>query len=385
MKPRGWPLIGLLLLVLLTGTPAAADLISTADGRTLFGRIQPGPAPDTLIVDSDDGKPVTLSRDEISGVEFRPPALFSSHQKPPAVVLRNGDRLIGSLKQLWPPAVAREGATVVVSPAWVALVRARPGAAPGPAGDNDAIELTNGDRVEGRIEGARDGRLHVRASIGALRVDPARVRSLVLARGDAPLEPAPGIQVLLETTDGERLTGEWVSLSPVEVRLKTAWGGEQVVPMERALRLTVLNGRLVFLSDLRPAEVQETPYFETPHPFRVDRSQGGRPLRLGGRIFSRGLGVHARSALTYTLARSFKTFDATLGIDSEVGNGGSVVFRVVGDEKPLYESLVLRGGDAPMPVSVDVSGFLLLRLEVNEADEGDVADHADWVEARLLK
>jgi hypothetical protein len=36
-------------------------------------------------------------------------------------------------------------------------------------------------------------------------------------------------------------------------------------------------------------------------------------------------------------------------------------------------------------VSVDVSGVVLLRLEVDEADNGDVADHADWAEARLLK
>ena len=74
-----------------------------------------------------------------------------------------------------------------------------------------------------------------------------------------------------------------------------------------------------------------------------------------------------------------------IGIDSEVGNGGSVVFRVIGDERPLFESPVMRGGDAPLAVSVDVTGVLLLRLEVDQADHGDVADHADWAEARLLK
>jgi hypothetical protein len=375
--------IGLLLCSL--GRPAGADLVYTADGRTLYGRLQNGTTPGTLTVDGDDGTSVTLAREEVSGIEFRPPALFGSHRKPPSVVLRNGDRLVGSLRQLWPPAVTREGAAVVVPPAWVAVVHARPGSATSAAGEHDVVELTNGDRMEGMVDGLHEGRLRVRTSLGALTIDPARVSGLTMARGDAPLAPAPGIQVLVETTDGERLTGEWRSLTPVDLRLKTAWAGELVVPVERALRLTVLNGRLVFLSDIRPVEVHETPYFELAHPFRIDLSQGGRPLRLGGHIYSRGLGVHARSALTYTLAGSFKSFNATIGIDSEVGNGGSVVFRVVGDEKPLFQSRVMRGGDASLPVTVDVSGVLLLRLEVEEADQGDVADHADWAEARLLK
>jgi hypothetical protein len=383
MKPPR--LAPLAVLFALSSGAARADLIYTADGRTLYGRVQTGAAPETLVVDTDDGAPVTLRREEVSGIEFRPPSLFGSHQKPPAVVLRNGDRLVGSLRQLWPPAVAREGAAVVIPPAWVSHVQAKAAFAPGTAGEKDRVELTNGDRVEGRIEGVQEGRLKVRTSIGTLKIDPARVNGVTTARADAPLEPAPGIQVLLETTDGERLTGEWRSLTPTQLRLKTAWGGEQVVSMERALRLTVLNGRLVFLTDLRPVELHETPYFDQPHPYQEDRSQGGRPLRLGGRIYAKGLGVHARSALTYTLAGSFTTFTATVGVDSEVGSGGSVIFRVIGDERPLFESPVLRGGDTPLPVSVDVTGVLLLRLEVAEADHGDVADHADWAEARLLK
>jgi NPCBM/NEW2 domain-containing protein len=363
---------------------ARAELVYTADGRALYGQVRVGAAA-TVVVDGGDGSPVTLRREEVSSIEFRPPAPDESHASSPLVVLRNGDHFSGPLRQLWPPAVSRGGATVVVPPSWVAAVRIKPGAAAGTAGELDVVELSNGDRVEGRVEGFRDGRLQVSAPIGALSIDPHRIRGLILARGDAPLDPAPGIQVTLETMAGERLTGEWLALTSSEIRLKPSWGPEMAVPLERATRLTVLNGRLVFLSDIHPTEVQETPFFDTPHPFRVDRSQGGRPLRLGGRVYARGLGVHARSALTYALAGSFKTFATTLGVDSEVGNGGSVIFRIVGDDKPLYESPIFRGGDTPLPVTVDVSGILLLRLEVDEAENADVADHADWAEARLMK
>ena len=366
-------------------SPAQAELVYTADGRTIYGQMRAGAAAGTLVVDGGDGATVTLQREEISSIEFRPPTAGSPRPSAPTVALRNGDRLKGPLRQLWPPAVVRGETTVVVPPSWVAWVQVKAGAATGAAGERDAVELSNGDRVEGRIQGFHEGRLQVTASIGALTIDPSRVRGLVMARGDAPPEPAPGIQAVLETTEGERITGDWLALTASEVRLKPSWGSEFAVPLEQALRLNVLNGRLVFLSDVRPTEVQETSSFDTPHPYRVDRSQGGRALRLGGRVYARGLGVHARSALTYALAGSFHSFEATIGMDSEVGNGGSVIFRVFGDDRPLFQSPVLRGGDAPLPVSVDVSGVLLLRLEVDEADNSDVADHADWAEARLVK
>jgi hypothetical protein len=374
--------------------PVHAELVYTSDGQTLYGRVRAGQERGTLVVDGDDDTPTTLRQEEVSAIDFGPAArpATSTHEAGAAstVVLRNGDQLRGTLRQLWPPTVAREEGVIVVPHAWVASVRVKgkqqeTGRPERPGGIKDAVELANGDRLEGHIEGVRNGRLRVRASVGALSVDPGRVRSVVMARGDAPIEAAPGIQASVEMADGERITGEWRALSATELRLKPAWATELVLPVQRLVRLTVLNGRLVFLSDLRPTEVQERSYFDTPRPFRTDESQGGRPLRLGGRIYSRGLGVHARSVLTYALAGSYKSFAATVGIDSEVGNGGSVIFRLVGDDRVLHETPVVRGGDAPLPISVDVSGVLLLRLEVHEAEDADIADHADWAEARLLK
>jgi hypothetical protein len=375
--------------------PAQAELVYTSDGQTLYGRVRAGESAGTVVVDDGESAPTTLRQEDISAIDFGPAAgpgaPVAEAGSASTVLLRNGDRLWGPLRQLWPPTVARGGGATVVPPAWVAAVRVKqkaeslPGRHEAVGGTRDAVELTNGDRLEGQVEGVRDGRLRVRTSVGALGIDPKRVRSLVMARGEAPLEATPGIQATVETGDGERITGEWKRLSATELHLKPAWGAELTLPVQRLTRLTVLNGRLVFLSDLRPAEVQETPYFDRARPFRIDQSQGGRSLRLGGRIYSRGLGVHARSVLTYALAGSYKTFAATIGIDSEVGNGGSVTFRVVGDDRVLHETPVVRGGDAPVPISVDVSGVLLLRLEVHEAEDADIADHADWAEARLLK
>ena len=56
-----------------------------------------------------------------------------------------------------------------------------------------------------------------------------------------------------------------------------------------------------------------------------------------------------------------------------------------GDDKLLFQSPIVRGGDDPLDLSLDVSSMLALRLEADYADNGDVADHADWADARLLR
>ena len=106
-------------------------------------------------------------------------------------------------------------------------------------------------------------------------------------------------------------------------------------------------------------------------------------LRLRGKAFSRGLGVHSRSVLTYTLDGGYESLRATGGVDDSVGPQGSVIYRVYGDDKLLYESPVQRGGDEPLEIQVPIKGVLLLRLEVDFADNGDAADHANWAAARL--
>jgi len=151
------------------------------------------------------------------------------------------------------------------------------------------------------------------------------------------------------------------------------------------LRLEVKNGKVVYLSDMKPAEVKETPYLDGSFPFRADHSVSGTPIRLAGRGFRRGLGVHSKSELTYTLDGGYAEFRASIGVDDAVAGQGSVVFRVFGDDKLLFESPVVRGGDIPAEVKVPTKGVLLLRLEVDYADNGDVADHADWADARVVR
>jgi hypothetical protein len=103
----------------------------------------------------------------------------------------------------------------------------------------------------------------------------------------------------------------------------------------------------------------------------------------------KGIGMHSASRLTYRLEGNYRRFDAAAAIDDSTDGRGSVTFGVyvLRDEKwqEAYQSSIVRGGDAPVPVSVDVSGAAGLTLTVDYADRGDELDRVVWLDARLIK
>ncbi|MCH8146858.1 MAG: NPCBM/NEW2 domain-containing protein, partial [Planctomycetes bacterium] len=83
--------------------------------------------------------------------------------------------------------------------------------------------------------------------------------------------------------------------------------------------------------------------------------------------------------------RAYERFAATIGIDDFVRPGGSVVFRVIGDGRVLFESGEITGRDAPRAIRVDMVGVKLLTLLVDLGEGLDLSDHADWAGARLIR
>lgn len=113
-------------------------------------------------------------------------------------------------------------------------------------------------------------------------------------------------------------------------------------------------------------------------------AQPGEPLRIGDRAFSKGLGHHANGAIIVRLNGAFRAFDAEVGLHPST-SAGSVIFRVLVDGAPRFESRVLRTGDAPVPVHVTVAGAKELRLEAADAGDGMHSDMANWGNARLTR
>ncbi len=145
------------------------------------------------------------------------------------------------------------------------------------------------------------------------------------------------------------------------------------------------TGTVTYLSDLTP-----TSAVNGWGPYEKDMSNGeqaagdGHPISIRGATFAKGLGVHALSDLRYALPANCTSFNATAGIDDEVGGRGSVDFQAYldGAATPVYDSGIVTGASAALPVAVDVTGHTQVRLVVAVGTTMDY-DHADWADAKL--
>ncbi|MCY3023579.1 MAG: NPCBM/NEW2 domain-containing protein, partial [Planctomycetota bacterium] len=115
----------------------------------------------------------------------------------------------------------------------------------------------------------------------------------------------------------------------------------------------------------------------------------GTTLRIGKQDFKRGLGSHANSELAVSFdPGSVKSFKAFAGVDNNHdtrGEFGTVEFSIGLAGKEVWRSKVLRSGDDPLPVSIDVpatAGELVLKADATA--DGPAHDHADWADAQLV-
>jgi alpha-galactosidase len=117
---------------------------------------------------------------------------------------------------------------------------------------------------------------------------------------------------------------------------------------------------------------------------QADKSVDGKQISIGGKKFEHGLGTHAESTLIINLKGGAERFTAYVGVDDEVGDSlGSVEFRVLVDERELWKSEVMKAGQAPEKVDVNLKGFQTLQLLVHDAGDGIGYDHADWADAKI--
>ena len=263
----------------------------------------------------------------------------------------------------------------------------------------DQVLLANQDRLTGSIKELPGGSITVATAGGDAKLPISRVEAVIFAMpkmaasagGSAETLPrSAGAQLVVGMRDGSLLYAAHVVADAQRAQLELA-GGTRLTgsSVDEVVSLQSLGGRFVYLSDLEPADYRQVPYLDIQWPYKRDRNVLGDPLMVGGKRYLKGLGMHSAARLTYKLERQYKRFDAEVAIDDSAGGRGSVVFAVyvLRDAKwqPAYTSDVVRGGDAPKNVSVDLTGADAMTLVVDYADRGDELDYADWLGARLRK
>ena len=114
-------------------------------------------------------------------------------------------------------------------------------------------------------------------------------------------------------------------------------------------------------------------------------------LSLGGETYAHGVPLNVNADLAIDLKGSATRFVSMVGIDDAAAvttpgrNGGpptpprgTVTFDVWVDGKHLGDSGLMKAGDAPKLLSVDVTGATRLILAVNDGGDGTSGDTATW-------
>jgi hypothetical protein len=205
----------------------------------------------------------------------------------------------------------------------------------------------------------------------------------------AKVAPWNGEQLVMVTSrDNSMLIGRLTDIRFHKWVVQAPWcpGGPVRAALDEIAQVQVMGGKVQYLSQLTPGKVEEKTVLAPPQPFQKDRNCQKDSLSIAGKRYPWGLGVHADSELTFPINGRYVEFRADIGIDTRMGDRGSVVFQVLGDGKSLYTSPVIKGGAArPTEVSVPVSGVQQLTLKVTNADDLDLGDMANWGSARVLQ
>lgn len=118
------------------------------------------------------------------------------------------------------------------------------------------------------------------------------------------------------------------------------------------------------------------------------KTEWGTPRRnssIKGRVngelkeFEKGFGIHANGTITYDLSdKDYDNFEALLGVDLgiEAQNNSSIKFEIIGDDKVLATTDVLKHADNMVYINVPVKGVKELVIKVTDAGNRNTSDHS---------
>jgi hypothetical protein len=257
----------------------------------------------------------------------------------------------------------------------------------GEPADEDSVYAKNKDdqvqRVSGRVVGIRDAALRFVYQDQERTIAMERVVGIVLRESPAP--ELDGFHYLVRLPGPHRIPARCKGIDANNVRLETVWGHPLTLKPHLVAEMDVVNGRVVWLSELAPSRVEQTPWFDRVIPYRLDQSATGSALRIAEKSYDRGLSTHSRTVLEYDLARGFERFRCEVGLQHPEGELGRASVRILADDGVLFELPDLTARTPAQPVDLDVAGRSKLTLEVDFGQHFDVGDHVVWGDAQLVR
>ena len=189
---------------------------------------------------------------------------------------------------------------------------------------------------------------------------------------------------LIQLANGSSFAGKIESLQKGKLKIVIADHLPVIVNWSDVFKIHIRSDRLQFLTDIVPTAFQHQPIVTSKRMWQKDRNVSGDELKLGKQTYSKGIGVASHSRLEYQLKGEYATFCATVGIDAETGGRGHCIFVVRGDGKELVRE-TMHATDDPRKLKIDINGIQQMELIVEYGADLDLADHANWCDACLLR
>jgi hypothetical protein len=372
----------------LTGKKLSGDLVSlTAKGVTLKSAAgeQTVPIAELLLVDLGPESP---GRDAFTEVELADGSTLacsavSLQGAQATLTLKSGSvvtcplaNIASILNNAHEPAVRQE---------WRQLLRNR--------GQYDLLVIRSDGKLDG-LDGtfgpgsAAGDAIEFALASGDRTLNPklSRVQGLVFIR--KPAADAPPVFCKVVDSAGNRLVARSATYDGTTATVELVGGGSvKFAAPARLARFDFSKGKLAYLSDLEPVEVDQSSTDDLIFPYRRDKNLSGSPIRVRGVSYAKGLTLHARTTLTYDIGGDYAEFRCILGVDDVVrAEGGAPVHALVSieaDGRPLLKTEV-RSRDEPKPIAVDVKNARRLRITV-ASPLLDLGNQVTFADARVTK
>ncbi|HVT89135.1 MAG TPA: NPCBM/NEW2 domain-containing protein [Tepidisphaeraceae bacterium] len=257
----------------------------------------------------------------------------------------------------------------------------------GATATEDVVTLVNGDVMRGIIAGIDDANVRIQSATGdSTSVPLVSIRRVSFAAVGTPatnsVPRARAFRVGL--ADGSTMTVTSVQLTGDKMTLAMPDGTSRSVSSLAVNSIEQVDGPVVWLSSLTPTESVSRAFLELSWPARMDRAVDGEPIRFEDRIYSRGIGVHAYSLLSFPIDPSAQAFRTQYAISGDWPYA-NVTVRIKLDGQVVHEAGDVRSGKISQPVVISVTGHKTLSLEVDYGQNYDVQDRLNWIEPAFLK
>ena len=408
----------MLLLTLLAAFFAPADSkISMLDGQTHSGSLTAISASDVEV--TENGTPTRLSIDDVMAIEFSETAPATSEESQ-MLFFADGSQVRGTTFVRTAKSLTAQTILFGAVEAEVDAIHAVRLQADNPLyaqqwntflkrnseKDNLVVAKRDGsglDFLAGVVSNVSAEKVEFLLDGETIPVPAERVYGIVFGQSaGSKNEPNwPSVAIQLTSAAGDVFKVRTITLEGDQLKAESGWGQSLSIPLNQLQKIDLSSGRVQYLSDMAAlverfdgvdpenslfagliSPEQQKLLFGPQRNMTIERQSR---LRLRGREYVKGLCIHSRSEIQWTLEKRFSAMECVIGIDDEVAFNGkhAVAVKITGDGNVLFEKLIATSDD-PLPVRLSLEGVSTLTILVDFGDGSSVCDWLDIADARLV-